>query len=269
MSRMKLNTRERSDSLNSIAVISDIHGNVTALEAVLENIHKRGIYRIFCLGDLVGKGPQSAKAVDLIQKHCEVTVLGNWDEGIQKVTDNEVMKWHRNQLGEERLAYLCTLPFHHDFFMSGKYIRLYHASAKSVHHRVVPMIHPKEEKLAMFDLSEWIYPMDASRQPDVIGYGDIHAALIEPIDDQKTLLNVGSVGNPLDIPQATYAILHGEYSSTAPAPFSIEIVRVPYDIEKEVEIAKQMEMPYVEPYALELRHAIYRWSTRGKAILEG
>lgn len=253
--------------MDSVAIISDIHGNMTALDAVLENINQRGIQRIFCLGDLVGKGPDSANAVDRIRETCEVVVLGNWDEGIQKVTDNEVMKWHQNQLGTERLAYLGTLPFHFDFYMSGKYIRVYHASAKSIHHRVVPMIHPKGEKIAMFDNSEWITPLEKNKQPDVVGFGDIHAALVEPIDHQRTLFNSGSVGNPLDIPQASYVILHGEYGSTNPSPFSIEIVRVPYDIEKEISKAKEMGMPFVEPYALELREAIYRWSIRGKAIL--
>ncbi|MHC0036239.1 metallophosphoesterase family protein [Pseudoneobacillus sp. C159] len=253
--------------MESVAIISDIHGNLTALEAVLENIKARGITTIFCLGDLVGKGPNSAKCLDRIRETCDVVVLGNWDEGIQKLTDNEVMKWHQEQLGEERLNYLATLPFHFDFYMSGKYIRLYHASAKSIHHRVVPMIHPKGEKLAMFENTEWITPLAKDLQPDIVGFGDIHAALIEPIDDQKTLFNVGSVGNPLDIPQATYAILHGQYGATEFGPFSIEISRVPYDIEKEIQIATEMGMPYVEPYAMELREAIYRWSQRGKAIL--
>jgi protein phosphatase len=253
--------------LESIAVISDIHGNMTALEAVLDNIKQRGIKRIICLGDLVGKGPNSSKAVDRIREVCQEVVLGNWDEGIQKVTDNEVMKWHQEQLGSERLAYLGTLPFHIDFYMSGKYIRLYHASAKSIHHRVVPMIHPKEEKEAMFENTEWITPLEDNKQPDVIGFGDIHAALVEPINPQRILFNAGSVGNPLDIPQATYAILHGEYGSRNPGPFSIEIARVPYDIEKEINIATEMGMPYVEPYALELREAVYRWSAKGKALL--
>lgn len=259
---------ERRDCLNHIAIISDIHGNMTALEAVIEDIKNRGIDKIFCLGDLIGKGPRSSAAVDRIQEVCEVVVYGNWDEGIQKPTDHEVMLWHQEQLGSERLAYLGSLPFHYDFYMSGKYIRLFHASAKSVHHRVVPMIHPKEEKVAMFDNTEWITPLAEDKQPDVVGFGDIHAALIEPIDDKRTLFNTGSVGNPLDIPQATYSILHGVYESTEPGPFSIEIVRVPYDIEKEIEIASKMEMPLIEPYAFELREAIYRWSTKGKAALQ-
>lgn len=254
--------------MGSIAVISDIHGNMTALEAVLDHIKERGINKIFCLGDLVGKGPNSSKVVDCIREVCQEVVLGNWDEGIQKETENEFMKWHQNQLCSERLTYLSTLPFHVDFYMSGKYIRLYHASAKSVHHRVVPMIHPKEEKEAMFENTEWITPLETGIKPDVVGYGDIHAALIEPIG-QKILFNVGSVGNPLDIPQATYSILHGEYRSTKPGPFSIELIRLPYNVEKEIRIAREMGMPAIEPYALELREAIYRGSAKGKKILNG
>ncbi|MFT4416141.1 metallophosphoesterase family protein [Fredinandcohnia humi] len=242
----------------SIALISDIHGNMTALEAVLDHIKSRDIKTIICLGDLIGKGPNSSAAVDRIREVCEVVILGNWDDFIQKEHPDSAITWHRRQLGSERLAYLGTLPFHYDFYMSGKYIRLYHASAKSVHHRVVPMIHSDEEKRAMFEQTEWISPLEVGKTPDVIGFGDIHAALIEPIGSQYTLLNVGSVGNPLDMTQATYAILHGAYQSKDTAPFSIEIVRVPYDIEREIQIAQEMEMPYLDAYAKELREAVYR-----------
>ncbi|WP_099355735.1 metallophosphoesterase family protein [Fredinandcohnia onubensis] len=247
----------------SIALISDIHGNMTALEAVLEHIKVREIKTIICLGDLVGKGPNSAAAVDRIQEVCEVVLLGNWDDFIQNEHPDDGITWHRNQLGKERLSYLGTLPFHYDFYMSGKYIRLYHASAKSVHHRVVPMIHSDEEKRAMFDHSEWITPLE-EKTPDIIGFGDIHAALIEPMNTEQTLLNVGSVGNPLDTVHATFAILHGNYQSREVAPFSIEIVRVPYDIEKELRIATEMGVPYFDKYAVELREAVYRGSPKKK-----
>ena len=68
--------------MEKIAIISDIHGNLPALEAVLHDIKRRGITRIFCLGDLVGKGPSSAEVVDLIKQTCEAVVQGNWDIGI-------------------------------------------------------------------------------------------------------------------------------------------------------------------------------------------
>lgn len=244
--------------MGKVAVISDIHGNITALEAVLDNIRERGIENIFCLGDLIGKGPNSLKAVERIKETCEVVLLGNWDDFMQKPLDFEEGRWHQRQLGEEALSYLGTLPFHYDFYMSGKYIRLYHASAKSIYHRVVPMRDSHDEKLAMFENTENITAGEEGRIPDVVGYGDIHAALVEPIHPQKTLFNAGSVGNSLDIPQAAYAILHGEYLSKEAAPFSIEIVRIPYDIEKEISIAKDMGMPNLEAYVLELREAKYR-----------
>ena len=65
--------------MDSIALISDLHGNLPALEAVLRDIKRRNISRIFCLGDLVGKGPHAEKVVDICQDVCEVTIKGNWD----------------------------------------------------------------------------------------------------------------------------------------------------------------------------------------------
>ena len=64
--------------LDRIAVISDVHGNVTALEAVLADIEARGITRVLNLGDVVGKGPRGAEAIKRTRDTCEVTVRGNW-----------------------------------------------------------------------------------------------------------------------------------------------------------------------------------------------
>ena len=66
--------------LDRIALISDVHGNLTALEAVLADIDARGITRIFNLGDYVGKGPRGREVVDLCRERCEVNILGNWDD---------------------------------------------------------------------------------------------------------------------------------------------------------------------------------------------
>jgi protein phosphatase len=74
--------------MDQIAVISDIHGNIPALQATLHDIQRRKIGRIFCLGDLVGKGPHSDEAVDICREVCEITIRGNWDDFIHKITDN-------------------------------------------------------------------------------------------------------------------------------------------------------------------------------------
>ena len=87
-----------------IAIISDVHGNLTALETVLAHIHASGITRIFNLGDLVGKGPRSAAVVDRCRDVSEVIVQGNWDASISEgpAPEHPVREWHRAQLGEER-----------------------------------------------------------------------------------------------------------------------------------------------------------------------
>ena len=136
--------------MERIAIVSDIHGNMTAWEAVLEDIRSRGVERIFCLGDLVGKGPEPVKVVDQVRATCELVIRGNWDELVAVNQDNENFTWQAERLGEERLAYLAGLPFSHQFQLSGRTIRLLHASPQSVYHRVQPW-DAMEKRLAMFD----------------------------------------------------------------------------------------------------------------------
>lgn len=242
--------------MDRVAVISDVHGNIPALEAVLADIRSRHIKTTYCLGDLAGKGPQSALAVDMCRDWCNVVVRGNWDDFLAKETDNTTLRWHQEQLGAERLDYLRHLPNAWDFGMSGRRIRLFHASQTSVHIRVHPNA-SYETHRAMFANTEFTGYEQA--EPDVVGYGDIHAAYVLPLyRDHKTLFNAGSVGNPLDEPMATYAILEGVLDSETVAPFAVQIVRLPYDIERAIEVAARMDMPELTPYEVELRTSIYR-----------
>jgi protein phosphatase len=243
--------------MERIAVISDIHGNMPALDAVENDIRQRGIRRVLCLGDMVGKGPDPDMAVDRVRDLCEVVVQGNWDDFIGKKED-PVLKWHQDRLGSERIHYLSELPFSYDCIMSGRLIRLFHASAKSVYHRVQPWS-PSEERLAMFE-PVGIWEGESSqeeRKPDVVGYGDVHNAFVQHLRG-KLLFNTGSVGNPLDMPQASYAILEGEWGSENPGAFSVQLVRVPYDIELAIRHAEEANMPELAPYQQELRTAKYR-----------
>ena len=100
--------------MDKIAVISDIHGNIPALESVLQDIKLRGIERIICLGDLVGKGPHSSEAIEIIRKECEGVVMGNWDDFITKPTEFGI-KMASKQLSEEQNDYLRSLPFSIEF----------------------------------------------------------------------------------------------------------------------------------------------------------
>ncbi|MBN2239487.1 MAG: metallophosphoesterase family protein [Dehalococcoidales bacterium] len=247
--------------MDSIALIADIHGNIPALEAVLDDIRNRNISRILCLGDLAGKGPQSADAVDICRDVCEGVVIGNWDEALARehslaTTPPEVkamVDWHRNQLGPERQAYLGNLPGTIEFVMSGRNVRLFHATHNGLRDRI---FHDDSEErhLEMFENTEFTgYDM----KPDIVIYADIHFAF-HAVYDSKVLINTGSVGNPLDKTLASYVVLEGEYGSEKPGDISIETVRIPYDIERAVRVARDYGMPEFEPYEIELRTARYR-----------
>lgn len=242
--------------MDRIAIVSDIHGNLPAFHAVLEDIRLRGVQHIYCLGDLVGKGPHPAEAVDLTIAHCEVVLQGNWDDFIGKPTNQYELVWHQERLGDERIRYLSNLPFSIDFWMSGKYVRLFHASPVSVYTRIQPW-DPVERRMMMFEDSELTGPTNHAQRPDVVGYGDVHNAYLQHLSG-KMLFNAGSVGNPLEVAQASYAILEGVYGFREPMPFSVTLLRVPYNIEEAIQLAATEKMPLLEPYARELRTARYR-----------
>jgi predicted phosphodiesterase len=240
-------------SLTQIALISDIHGNIPALEAVLKDIKQRGIETIYCLGDLIGKGPHGDIAVDMVRTHCQKVIKGNWDDFIGMETDDPVLQWHQHRLGSERLQYLAELPYILEFMMSGKRIRLFHASPRSVYERIQPW--DDQEKLETLFHSSPL--CKDPRIADVAGYADIHNAYHQHLDG-RTLFNTGSVGNPLEMPEASYVILDGIYDSEDPAPFNIQFIRVPYPIEQAVQDALESGMPSPEEYILEVRTGRYQ-----------
>jgi predicted phosphodiesterase len=242
--------------LERIALISDVHGNLTALEAVLADIEARGIRRIFNLGDYVGKGPRGRAVVDLCRERCEVNILGNWDDFLpdpDREIDNESLRWWKKELREDQWTWLRELPFSHDFVMSGRRIRLFHASATTVHRRV-RFDHDEQEFLGMFANTE---ATGDGPVPTVVGYGDTHDAFYE-CDLGLTLFNTGSVGNSMSDPTPVYAILEGIPDTLDPAPFSIQFVRVPYDAAAELEVARSLGMPQLDGYESEILHGIYR-----------
>ena len=242
-------------SLERIALISDVHGNLTALDAVLDDIGARGIDRIMNLGDYVGKGPRGSAVVDRCRAACEVNIRGNWDDHLPRWRDMSAteMVWWRDELRPDQRSWLQSLPLSHDLVMSGRYIRLFHASAISPHVRVLAD-HTAEEFDGMFASTAMT---GDGPQPSMVGYGDIHTTYVE-VQRGRTLFNVGSVGNPLDEPVSSYVILEGVVDEPGDASFGMQFVRVPYDIKAEIEVATTLQMPELEPYAAELRTAVYR-----------
>ena len=251
--------------LDRLAVISDVHGNVSALTAVLDDIEARGIERVINLGDVIGKGPRGSESIKVCQERCEVTVRGNWDTVISRdaVLPFEHGQWVRDELDDDEIAWLATRPNTYELVVSGYRIRLFHASQTSEFHRV-HFEHTQAQFRAMFTNTEFTGGFAAGRQepgatPNVVGYGDIHGAYLE-VDEGLTLFNAGAVGNHLDAPSASYVIIEGLVDSPEPAPFSVSFPRVAYDIEAEITVARDLGMPETEAYALELRDGIFRGS---------
>jgi len=248
--------------LEKIAIISDIHGNIPALQAVFADIEQRGVSRIICLGDMIGKGPNPDVAIDMVRDRCELVILGNWEQGLLDREDlspefRAVVEWSARKIGAERVGYIRSLPYCSELLLSGKLVRLFHSSAKGIYHRV-QQHHSLEERLAMFENTPATGAPADGRLPDVVGYGDIHQAYVQNFLG-KMLFNCGSVGNPLEIPQASYAILEGAANDLPSAPFSLQLVRLPYDRELAIRQAEAEEgMPEREAYINELRTAQYR-----------
>ncbi len=133
-----------------------------------------------------------------MRAHCEHTVSGNWDEFVTSESELDVIRWHQAALGEERLQFLRELPFAIEFVMSGKFIRLFHASPRSLYERIQPW-DEQERKESLFDSSD---RCEQDVSADVVAYGDIHNAYMQHLQG-KTFINVGSVGNPLDMTLAS------------------------------------------------------------------
>ena len=157
-----------------------------------------------------------------------MNILGNWDDFLpdpDREIDNESLRWWKNELREDQWKWLRDLPFSHDFVLSGRRIRLFHASATSVHRRV-RFDHDEQEFLGMFENTQ---ATGDGPIPTVVGYGDTHDPFYEADRDRRTLFNTGSVGNSMGDPTPVYVILEGVPDSSSDAPFSIQFVRVPYD----------------------------------------
>src|SRR5512136_465940 len=101
-----------------IAIISDIHSNLEAMEAVLEDIERRGVKRIICLGDIIGYGPNPRECMDLVMQRCETCVYGNHDIAAFyepysfNVGAERAAFWTRRQLEEEPNKHIRDLRWH-------------------------------------------------------------------------------------------------------------------------------------------------------------
>ena len=250
--------------MDKIAILSDVHGNITALETVISDIEKRGINKIYCLGDSVIKCANPDKVIDLLREKCEVILLGNCDEIICKPGIELGRFWSKDKIGEERANFIYNCPISHEFYLSGHLIRLFHASPISLEHIFNPMF-PNSDSIYfnklitnpedLFKNTEFIGKTKKDPTPDVIGYGHLHTPNVFRFKN-KTIFNVGSVGVPVEMmndgdknteskfsTMSSYMILEGELNSKQLSSISFTLVRIPYDIKKEIKYLEQSDMP--------------------------
>lgn len=253
--------------MERIAILSDVHGNITALESVISDIEKRGISKIYCLGDSVIKCANPDKVIDLLRKKCEVILLGNCDEVICRPNVEYGRFWSRDKIGEERANFIYNSPICYEFYMSGHLVRLFHASPISLEHVFNPM-YPNSDSLYfnkiitnpndLFKNTDFIGKKETDPIPDVVGFGHLHTPNIYRFAN-KTIFNVGSVGVPVEMANegeettsskfstmSSYMILEGELDCRELSSISFNLVRVPYDIEKEIKYLEESDMPNKE-----------------------
>ena len=229
-----------------IAVIADLHGNRPATDALERDLDRNRPDKIYCLGDIVGKGPSSDYTFDWAMARCDLVLGGNWDIFVgYKSFEPDSFYWE--QLGEERLNTLRELPLETTITLSGRRIRLFHGRPTMAH-----LIHahdPKEEILPLFtDING-----DAC---DVAGYADAHRQALRSVSD-RVLFNCGSVGNALGRPACCYAMLEGGEDDPA-APFTIQMIQIPYNRDQAIRDAEAApQVNRIDSYINEVKTGRY------------
>lgn len=227
-----------------IAVLSDIHGNLDALEAVLADADRAGADAVYCLGDIVGYGPDPAACLGTVRSRAAVTLAGNHDAAVAGLTSLEefnefarwAVEWTAARLDAAQIEYLGGLPYIH----RGQGILLAHASpVEPERWHYIHGLADIHENFAVF--SERVCFVGHSHRPGVYCLGADRAA--ERCGGRETLrrglrylVNAGSVGQPRDRdPRASY-IVYDEGGR-------VEVRRVRYPVERTQERMRAAGMP--------------------------
>lgn len=226
-----------------VAIISDIHGNMQALEAVLDDIKREKCEKIFCLGDLAMAGPEPVKTLELIKKMYSEgnfeLIQGNTDEMIGNYTKEtgDRVKAAFPVLGnaiindakiipQDLIEFLKSLPEQKELEIEGVKILLVHGSPRKNDENILP-------DLAIEKIEEMI----EGTQADIIFCGHTHIPCGYQTTKKQTVVNDGSVGRPFtQNPQACYAI--AEFKNGA---FEVSHKFIDYDNQKASEILSKRD----------------------------
>ena len=208
-----------------LGVISDVHGNLPALEAVLDDMPS--VDAMICLGDIVGYNPFPSECVDLVREECDLALQGNHDREVrnpERYKENKGaytgLKLAREELDSQSIEYLQNLPEKTEIAGTGLY---------AVHsHPEVTDRYVKPGKLE-------------SLKQYLDGYtglllGHTHVQHVEHFDNE-VILNPGSVGQPRDSsPEAAYAVVETE-------SLDVDLRRTGYDLWSVIEKIHDKNLP--------------------------
>jgi len=216
------------------ALISDVHSNLEALEAVLKDIKKRRRDAILFLGDAVGYGPNPNECLEMLRGNCKVLLAGNHDWAAIGRADidyfNEYAKaavlWTREVLSEKNRKFIETLPLQKK--LKKENVLLVHSSPKEpdAWHYLLTLwdaevnFHYFDEKICVVGHSHMPFVIERLPSGEMITYS--HKANFG--ENERYIINSGSVGQPRDRdPRACYALVDDD---------KVEFVRVEYNIEE-------------------------------------
>jgi putative phosphoesterase len=234
-----------------IAIISDIHGNQVALEAVLQDLRRQtAVDHLVVAGDLCLNGPCPREVLEMVQDlHCPV-LQGNVDAEVVTMAPGKGEKkrnttaWTREQIGQAGIDFLASLPHSHRIanFHSNDLL-VVHANPLNLEDAIFPNATDSELERLLGDLDDGI---------DAMAFGHLHIAYTRRWR-RLFLVDVGSCGLPRDEDlRASYAILSWQTNG-----WVAEIRRVAYDVQAVVKQIKTCGMPNVEKRIKTLLEARY------------
>jgi diadenosine tetraphosphatase ApaH/serine/threonine PP2A family protein phosphatase len=232
-----------------VAVIADIHANLAALEACLDSIEEAGVDEVWCLGDVVGYGPDPDACADLVRERCSLCLAGNHDLAVLGELDVEsfsesaaaAVTWTRRVISEATLEFLRGLA------PAGQRegIELCHASPRDpiweyvlTREQADACLDAQSERICLIGHSHvalFFTRLDGARG-NVRSAQAADGSLID-VSGGRWLVNPGSVGQPRDSdPRAAWLTLDTEAAT-------VLYRRVAYDIEKTAAAIASADLP--------------------------
>jgi diadenosine tetraphosphatase ApaH/serine/threonine PP2A family protein phosphatase len=261
-----------------LAIVSDIHGNLEAFTVVLEEIQRRGITEIICLGDVVGYGPNPMECLDLVIARTRQSLMGNHDFAVfyEPFNFNSGAEmacfWTRAQFENDpdpvrranRWKFLGNLPAR---IKTPEYVGVHASPRRPINEYIFPDdIYTNPTKfVSLFERFDKLCFVGHTHVPGVFLEGPDFYSPDEldykfEIADEKAIVNVGSVGQPRDRdPRSSFVILHTPDSGDSgdgpggggksgpkvpPGGAYLEFVRLPYDVDttvKKVEAIPELD----------------------------